>query len=395
MTDDIAIAHKDYDVRGGGEILVEHLAEALDAPLYVGRRDPACEPDDRDLDIRQIADSRVSEWCIRQGGLPRSLAYMNRWKLYDYDTVILSGNEPLWWHQRPDQTVIAYTHSTPRWLYDLFPAGVQGDTGRFGGLGRWLQEAQRQLYEHQITRPDLFVANSDAVARRIRCYWNIPSEQIRVVYPPVETTAVEPGDAPTRDYYFGLSRLCEPKRWGEVIQAFQGRDEEFKLAGRGPDADRLEALAAGHDNIELLGYIPDAEKWRRLAEATAFVFNARNEDFGIAPVEAMAAGTPVLGVSEGFTSHQVLDGQNGVAYERGALPGAIARFGRDGVSWDADRIAAFADRFSVAEFRARMQSVIAEAREEATVSVPWDGAADDDLSDRLSKPPTRADGGER
>ena len=128
MSSDTAIAHKDYAVRGGGERLAEELAETFDAPLVVGRRNADNEPDDlgpmlEEIDYSPIPE-RIAKWMIDRGGVTRSMAYQLVWQqqdeLTEYDTVITSGNEPMWYVPEDDQTVVAYTHSTPRWQYDLF-----------------------------------------------------------------------------------------------------------------------------------------------------------------------------------------------------------------------------------------------------------------------------------
>lgn len=374
MTENIAIAHKDYDVRGGGERLAEELARTFQAPLIVGRRNLENEPDDlgpllEEIDYGPLPD-RLAKWAIDRGGATRSLAYQLTWQaqptLAEYDTVITSGNEPLWYQSRDDQTVIAYTHSTPRFQYDLF------QEQDYGLLGTGYSMAVRTIYEPNVTEPDLFVANSDLVARRIQKYWNIPENQIRVVYPPVRTHEYGPDDAATDDCYLHLGRLAGHKRIDEMIRAFNrlGPAYPLKIAGKGPERDRLESLA--DDHIEFLGYVDEKEKHELMAAAKAHVYPALNEDFGMVPVESMAAGTPVIGVNEGFTQYQIMDGKNGYTFERGALRDAIRTFEREGVSWDADRIAEFADRFSVANFQDGMREAVDEARERSRVTTPWD-----------------------
>lgn len=396
MSQSIAVVHKDYDVRGGGEILAEELARTFDCPLFVGRAG-ANAPDD-DLDIRELFDGRLATAAIDRGGLARTLAYAVSYQqdaseLAGYDTLILSGNEPLWYVPRDGQTVIAYTHSTPRYQTDLWhERDMTGAKGRLGALLGWVQ---RVLYQPATRWPDTFVANSDLVARRIKRYWNIPEEQIETVYPPVATQQLDPARAETGDYYFSVSRLCQAKRYDEVIEAFAGTEHELKIAGTGPEEAALREQAAGHDNIELLGYISEAEKQRRLAETTAFVFNAWNEDFGIAPVEALASGTPVLGVAEGFTQYQIRDEKNGYVFDRGNLREAVERFKQDGVGWSDARIATFAARFDAANFREEIRRVVAEVEAETAVSVPWDGAEEPevDRSEAVGTSEPVADGG--
>lgn len=371
----VAIAHKDYDVRGGGEFVAEELARCFDAPLYVGFRDEETEPPEEDVDIHGLFDDGLSGRLLRRGGVPAMLTSQIEWQkapnLSDYETLITSGDEPLWFVPRDEQVLVTYTHTTPRWAYDLFH---EWDNSIGGRLGQIYQQIWRIMYDHNTRRPDLFVANSDLVARRIRRYWAVPDEKIRVVYPPVPVNSYGREYATEDDdYYFTVSRHIPAKHIDEIISAFNGTERRLLVAGRGPDTKRLKEIA--DENVEFLGYITEEEKARRLAECKAFIFAAKNEDFGIAPIEAFASGVPVIGVAEGFTKYQIIDGESGYTYERGAenLRKAVDRFEADGVSWSAGRIESFADRFNVDRFYEEMRAAVSHAQESAQVEPPWFG----------------------
>lgn len=401
MSEPIAIAHKDYDVRGGGEILAEELARTFDAPLFVGRRNLSNEPAEMDQHLSEIdfgpLPDRLAKWAIDRGGATRSAVYQLVWQqqdaLREFDTVIMSGNEPLWYVPEDGQTVIAYTHSTPRWQYDLFHDNE-------GLLKVGYNYVSRVLYQHNVLRPELYVANSDLVARRIKQYWGIPDDQVEIVYPPVPTHEYNPSDAPTEDFYLHLGRLAGHKRVDEVIRAFnqlnRSRDETYrlKIAGKGPEREALQSMAGDH--VEFCGYVSEQRKRELMAAAKAHIYPAQNEDFGMVPIESMAAGTPVIGVKEGFTQFQIADGKNGYAYPRegGHLREAIRYFDEEGVEWDAGEIAAFAtENFSVQQFREGMRDAVAKAQERSRVAVPWD---DETAPESVETPPqaTRPDGGE-
>jgi len=349
----VAIAHKDYAVRGGGELLVEQLATCFDAPLYVGHRSSDSEPDDHDIDIREIPLSTIEKKAIEHGGLPRTMAYMLRWQAVDlesYGTVITSGNEPLWWVPKDVQTVIAYTHSTPRWMYDLYYSkDLSGFRGR---LDAAFNIVQRTLYESNVRRPDLWVCNSEIVARRVERYWNIPPEEIEVVYPPVAVDEYDPDNAPTSDYYCYVGRLSQAKRVEEIVRAFDEIDEKLVVAGTGPEQQHLQSIAG--ENVRFEGFVSKDRKQQLMAGAKAGIFNALNEDFGMVPVEFLAAGTPVLTVREGMPEYTIVDGDRtmegvrGYSYERGAtnLTAAVRRFEKEGVTETADELSRFADQFS-------------------------------------------------
>jgi len=301
----------------------------------------------------------------------RSLTYMGLWQnpeeLQEYDVLIQSGNEPLWYTPRDEQVTIAYTHSPPRWQYDLYHQ--HGDT-----LGDKAAKAynmlSRVLYDHTTRFPDLFVANSELIARRIRRYWRVPRDEIQVVYPPIQTAGYGSEYAEKRgDYYLMLSRLCAEKRVDEIIEAFQELEARLVIAGKGPERDALEEQAADASNIEFAGYVSESEKRRLMAEAKAFVYNPLNEDFGIVPIESMASGTPVLGVCDGYTKYQIDHGRTGLLYDRGPenLRDAVEEFERDGVSATRAEIEAEAEHYSVEEFRAGMRAAVEEAEKRARI----------------------------
>jgi glycosyltransferase involved in cell wall biosynthesis len=363
---DVVVAHKDYDVRGGGEILAEHLARGLDAPLVVGHGDESNQPVSTELDIRELAPESLWHRLADRGGACRAIAHMMLWRdaapeaLADFDTIITSGNEPQWWMPREDQTWVAYCHSTPRWMYDRYH-----DID--GWVGRTATQMKRWLFEQELsTGADLWVANSDIVARRMRRYWGIDDKDLRVVYPPVETAELSPDVEPTGDYYLSLGRLAEPKRVSEAIRAANSRGLDLKIAGTGPREDHLEQLAG--PTVEMLGWVGGERKRELLAGAKALLSCCRNEDFGIAPVEAMASGTPVITVAEGMPQHTVADGERGVCYDRGELEAAIDRFERDGVAWSDTELARWATaQFGVSRFVDEMQQAVAVARERTRV----------------------------
>lgn len=368
----IAIAHKDYDVRGGGEVLAEELARVFDAPLYVGHGKDENHPEQPDIDIREIApESRLHRLMARTGTAARGVAHMIHWRdnapsyLDEYDTIVMSGNEPLWTLTEDWQTVVAYTHSTPRWMYDLYH-----DVNGF--IGRTYNQFQRRLYEGAVKRPDLWVANSDLVARRINKYWNIPMERIVIVYPPVPTDEYDPDEEETGDYYLYLGRLDEHKKVGEVVRAFNERGDRLVIAGKGPMKAELERAA--NENVEFAGFVSEAEKRRLYSGAKALIYPAQNEDFGMVPIEAMAAGTPVIGVDEGFTRYQIQPGENGYLYDRSAagLADAINSFEREGVELSEEELAEWASRwFSPERFAEEMRAAVTRAEEDTAVTPPW------------------------
>jgi len=378
MSSDIAVAHWAESVNGGGERLAWELARSFESPLFVGSRDPSIEPDD--VDVRDLFAETASGWLIDRGGLLRMVGQQAGWstahELREYDALVSSGNECLAYVPAEDQPWLHYVHHTSRLATDQLPAIAEKHTGALGPARKRLEYGvrwvERQVYSRYARKPTLLVANSEPVARRISIYWGVPRDDIRVVYPPVPTRQFDRSAAETGDYYVTLSRLDWHKNIGDIVEAFNrlGPDYELVVAGDGSERERLEEMAADHITFE--GYVSEDRKRELLAGARGFLFAAQAEDFGIAPVEAMAAGTPVLGVAEGFTEHQVLDGQNGRLWTRepGSLEKAIREFEREGVAWNERDTEEFARlNFGRERFRDDLCGVLAEARDHHQLEV--------------------------
>jgi glycosyltransferase involved in cell wall biosynthesis len=369
----VAVAHWGEHADGGGDRLAWELARVFeDAPFYVGWREPGIEPND--LDPQQLIDGQLLKWALERGGLARQLAHLLGWQvaspLREHDVLVTSGNEPLFYVAPADQTWVAYVHHTNRRQSDQI---TEVASSRFAPLKLLLYYAMRVAYDHNTHRPDLFVVNSELVKRRLIRYWGVSEGDIRVVYPPVDTASYSPDDAETGDYYVTLSRLDWHKDVDGIVQAFDGLDERLVVAGDGPERDELEAMAG--ENVTFEGFVSEPRKRELLASAKAFVFNGRDEDFGIAPVEALAAGTPLLGVDEGMTQYQVVPGKNGYRHDRAAgtagIRDSVATFEAEGVAWSPEEIASFADRFSVSRFHDEIRSAVADAVERSRTEPAW------------------------
>lgn len=389
----IATTHWAERVNGGGERVGWALGRCFDAPLFVGERDESIEPDD--VDVHHLFEDHAAKRLIDLSGVARMLGHQAGWgtahTLREYDVLVSSGNECLAYVPAEDQPWIHYVHHTSRYATDrlseieskhsdrLMPSLIR----KAEYLQRW---TERQIYGSYARKPDLLVANSELIARRIKKYWGISESDIRVVYPPVPTHEFSPNDRETGNYYVTLSRLDWHKNIGEIVRAFNETGHRLIVAGDGPEREDLEALAA--ENVEFAGYVSESEKRELLAGAKAFVFAAQAEDFGIAPVEAMAAGTPVIGVNEGFTQYQVQEEKSGILFDRSGsnLADSIRAFDADGVSWPDTEIAEFADKwFSPERFEAEMHDIVNEAIHKAQISPAWDRAGESEQTEQAER----------
>jgi glycosyltransferase involved in cell wall biosynthesis len=183
---------------------------------------------------------------------------------------------------------------------------------------------------HAVAEVTSYAANSYEVARRIRQFWD---RDARVIYPPVRVNYFAGSAqfaAPTRDYILGFGRWIPYKNLHLVVAAGSAAGVPVKIAGRGPDKTRILAAAAASEvPVELIESPSDDELRELYRNARAVVFPTF-EDFGLVPVEAQAAGTPVIAVGKGGALETVIDGETGRLTESvaiGELVSAIAAIG--------------------------------------------------------------------
>jgi glycosyltransferase involved in cell wall biosynthesis len=213
----------------------------------------------------------------------------------------------------------------------------------------------------------VLVANSQFVARRIAKTYR---RQAQVVYPPVDVLRFR-ADLPREDFYFTVSRLVPYKRIDLLVQAAQRIGRRFIIAGAGPELRRIKAMAG--PLITFLGEQPDEVVTDHLQRCRAFLF-AAEEDFGISPVEAMAAGAPVCCLGRGGTRETVVDGVMGVHFatqDVEAIADAIRRFEADPQRFEAAVIRAHAERFSKQRFQREMGGIIEQAWEQFQRGQPF------------------------
>lgn len=204
----------------------------------------------------------------------------------------------------PDQLHVSYVHSPMRYAWDL-----QHQYLRESGLDHGLKAMLARYFLHRLRiwdartadGVDAFAANSDYIRRRIAKSYR---REATCIYPPVDVEAFTRVDDKS-DYYLTASRLVPYKRIELIVEAFTGiPDRKLKVIGDGPQIGRIRQMAAGHSNIELLGYQPFEVLREAMQNARAFVF-AAEEDFGIVPVEAQACGTPVIAYNRGGTAETI------------------------------------------------------------------------------------------
>ncbi len=260
---------------------------------------------------------------------------------------------------------LAYIHSPPRYAWDLHGAY----TSRVPWLLRplWMRRMHRlrQWDALSALRPDALACNSHYIARRIARAWR---REAAVLYPPIDLEVFTPGSDSARDDVFvTASRLVGYKQVPLIAGAFAAMPgRRLRIIGDGPDLGRIRAIARQAPNIAVLGHLPRERLVEELRRARAFVF-AAEEDFGIAPVEAMACGTPVIAFARGGAAETVVPGTTGRWFHEQtpqALIESVEAFCA-GPAPDPAACRARAMAFSPARFRAGLMALVAQLQEGA------------------------------
>jgi glycosyltransferase involved in cell wall biosynthesis len=370
----VAVVHDWLTIPGGSEQVVLELLEMFpQAELFTSVYDPAPWP--AMITERPVHSSFLSRIPGATRHYQKLLPLMNTafrsFDLSGFDLVLSSSHACAKNVRTPSSALhVCYCHTPMRYAWEEgFLAGEE--VGRAMRLAlppllAWLRRADLA----GASGPDVFVANSRHVAERIQRYYGRTAE---IVNPPVDVehflglerahaaAADESGDAgEPGGYYFAFGRVVPYKRVDLAVAACEQLGRPLKVAGDGRALDAVRATVRG-GGIEFLGKVDADERDRLLAGARALLFPGE-EDFGIVPVEAQAAGLPVIAYGVGGAAETVLDGRTGVLFDEQSASGlarAIERF--EGLALDEAAVRENARRFGRERFRAEMADVIDRA----------------------------------
>jgi glycosyltransferase involved in cell wall biosynthesis len=237
------------------------------------------------------------------------------------------------------------------WGFDEYAAQEALSPALKTGLRPLIRRLKRWDY-NAAQRVDHFIAISSAIQARIRRHYG---RDATIIYPPVDTDRFAPASSHD-DYYLIVSRLVPYRRIDLAITAFNALGLPLAIAGDGRDRERLESMAG--PTITFLGRVADADLPDLLARCRAYVLPG-NEDFGIAPVQAQAAGRPVIAYGKGGALDTVVEGTTGILFQAPtpeALADAVTRFEADRVDPQACRTNA--ERFAASVFRSKIAAFI-------------------------------------
>lgn len=262
----------------------------------------------------------------------------------------------------PDQTHVCLCYSPIRYAWDMqhqYLKEANLDRGIKGFFAKLILHYIRNWDYRTANGVDHFIAISQFISRRI---WKVYRRESDVVYPPVDVDFFTiDADVPKQDFYITASRMVPYKKMDLIVEAFKSMpDKQLCVIGNGPDFDKIKSLAAKASNIEIIGYQSAEVLKYNLQKARAFVF-AAEEDFGIAPLEAQACGTPVIAFGKGGALETMSENVSGVFFEEQNsenLCEAIARF--ESLDFKPQQCRDNALRFSTDNFRKTFQHSLAQ-----------------------------------
>lgn len=209
--------------------------------------------------------------------------------------------------------------------------------------------------------PDYLIANSTYSHDEILNYYKRGSD---IVFPPVEIDKFKL-NIHKSDYFISTSRQVNWKKLDLIVESFQGRNDKLKLVGGGAEHQKLVDLAKGANNIEFIDTIKSAEELSDIvSNAKGFVFPSL-EPFGIAPIEALATGTPVLAFRKGGSLDYIKDKKNGIFFDKQNVESftqALEEFNK--ISFNYEDVSRSAERFSRGNFQERFEQLIKEKVDE-------------------------------
>jgi glycosyltransferase involved in cell wall biosynthesis len=320
---------------------------------------------------RRVRALRLASFLQRLPGLHRRYRYalplfpfaIEGLRPDGFDLVLSSSHCVAKAVRTPPSTMhVCYCHTPMRYVWDEYDAYFGRDRAAWPvrAAMRVLAPALRHWDRRTTGRVDAFIANSAFVRGRIR---RLYGRDATVVHPPVNIERFAPARHRTETYLI-VSALVAYKRIDRAIAAFNALNRPLAIAGDGPERGRLQRMAGRH--ITFLGRVSDREVARLMARCRAFIIPGV-EDFGITPVEAQAAGAPVIALAAGGARETVIDRgppgtTTGVLFDEpspAALARAIRRF--ETMAFDPAVLRRNAARFSAARFRAGLAAEIDRA----------------------------------
>jgi glycosyltransferase involved in cell wall biosynthesis len=353
----VALVH-DWLVRmRGGEKVLENLAQLFPtAEIFT----LICERKNLSsfLQEKKITTSFLQRWKLGQRKYPFYLPLfplaVEQFNFRSFDLIISSSHcvakgiiPP------PEVPHITYIYTPMRYLWDLY-------FDYFAGERNILKKTLISLFTHYLRlwdvvssqRVDFFIACSRYVQQRIKKYYRREAE---VIYPPVDTSFYQPTKE-VEKYFLVVSALVPYKRIDLAVEAFNQLKLPLLIVGSGPEEKKLKKIAGR--NIKFLGWRKEEELKEYYARAQALIFPGK-EDFGLSPVEAQAAGRPVIAYQEGGVRETVVENKTGLFFSQQTptdLIAAVLKFQK--MKFNPEEIRTHALKFDQKVFRENFKNFI-------------------------------------
>jgi len=360
----IALVHDWLITLAGAERVLEAIYEIYPAPIYT------LLVDKKKLKGTIFEKAKINTSFIQKfpfakkryrNYLPFFPLAIEQFDLTKYDIIIsVSTCVAKGVLTRSDQIHICYCCTPMRYAWDLYYQYLKESK-----LNKGIKSFFVRLILHYLrlwdvvtaNRVDYFIANSKYVATRIK---KIYRREAVVIYPPVDINKFEISSN-KENFYLTVSRIVPYKKIDLIVEAFSHMpDKKLIVIGEGPDLKKIKSKAS--KNVELLGYQPFDVLKKYMQKAKAFIF-AAEEDFGIAPVEAQACGTPVIAYKNGGVRESIIEMKTGLFFENQTIQNlieAINYFEKKETTFDPLEIRKNAERFSNERFKKEFKAFVNE-----------------------------------
>lgn len=351
----VAIVH-DWLVGGGAELVVEQLHKMYpDAPIFTSY---ASRDWQKRLDgqvITGFLQYWPFSWLRKYVGVLR-IWWFKHLDLRQFDLVIVSTGNGEAKFVRPPKTAtyICYCHSPVHYLWRHYDDYQKNPGFSFGGLGLKILAGPLRKKDYKAAqRPDFFIGNSTHISADIKKYYGRDSVTIT---PPVNTARFNKILDQPRSGFLTVSRLVPMKRIDVIVQACNKLSLPLTVVGRGPELPRLKKIAG--PTISFDDDADDEAVNNYMQSAEAFLF-ASFEDFGVTPVEAMSAGTPVIAYKAGGALDYIIENKTGLFFEKQTTESLITALKKfDAKKFDAKEISNYAEQFNEAMFQKNIKNFI-------------------------------------
>ncbi|MDJ0693862.1 glycosyltransferase [Mastigocoleus sp. MO_188.B34] len=356
----IALVHDYLTQKGGAERVFELLCKRFpEADIFTSLYDPKATIDlgERIVNTTFLQKIPGAAKYFRMMA-PLYFPAFRALNLQEYDLIISSSTSfAKAVQKKPNARHICFCHNVTRFLWDTQTyLREYGDYRYFAPLIEKIFDMMRKVDLKYAQEPDLYIANSSVVARRIK---EIYGKKAIVINYPIDTSKFSFSQNKD-EYYLASARMISYKRLDIIVEAFNWLGWQLLISGDGPEKERLQSKAL--DNVKFLGHVSDTKRTQLFSKAKSVIIAAL-EDYGLVPVEANASGTPVVAYGAGGVLDTQIPGKTGVFFKRQtpeSLQGALLE-SRE-ISWNYDSIRNHAVKnFSEQAFFNKVEQVIEQS----------------------------------